>query len=111
MDRARGRDNGPVGAIHQANAAGGELGKGMQEGKVTRVEVEGDLLQMTGHVWVISPVEDWEGRKFESHDILGYDVRRLQEGVTKKREGRGEGEGSEARGEGCGTSSRSRNEN
>jgi hypothetical protein len=54
------------------------LGKGMQEGKVTRVEVDGDLLQMTGHVWVISPVEHWQGwRKLESHDILGYDVKRL----------------------------------
>jgi hypothetical protein len=75
MHRAGGRDNGPVGAIHQANVAGREIGKGMEEGKVTGVEVEGDLLQMTGHVWVISPVE--QGWEIESHDILRYDVRRL----------------------------------
>ena len=79
MHRAGGCDNGPVGAIYQANVAGGELGKGMEEGKVTRVEVEGDLLEMTGHVWVISPVEDWHWQvwKLESHDILGSAVRRL----------------------------------
>ena len=71
MHRAGSRDNWPVGAIYQANVAGGQLGKGMQEGKVTRVEVEGCLLEMTGHVWVISAVEDWEGWKLESHDILG----------------------------------------
>jgi len=71
MHRAGGRDNGPVGAIYQAIVAGGVLGKGMQEGKVTRVEVEGDLLQMMGHVRVISAVEDWQGWKLESHDILG----------------------------------------
>jgi len=70
-----------VGAIHRANVAGGEIGKRMQEGKVTRVE--GNLLQMTGHVWVISTVEHWhywhwQGRKLESHDILGYDVRRKE---------------------------------
>jgi hypothetical protein len=59
-----------VGAIYQAKVAGGEVGKGMQEGKVTRVQVEGDLLQMTGHVWVISPVEHQQGGKLESHDIL-----------------------------------------
>jgi len=71
MHRAGGRDNGPVGAIHQANVARGELGNGMQENNVTRVEVEEDLLQMTGHVWVISPVEHWQGWKLESHDIPG----------------------------------------
>jgi hypothetical protein len=73
MHRAGGRDNRPVGAIYQAIVAGGVLGKGMQEGKVTRVEVEGDLLQMMGHVRVISAVEDWadwQGWKLESHDIL-----------------------------------------
>jgi hypothetical protein len=57
MHRAGGGDNGPVGAIYQAKVVGGELGKGMQEGKVIRVEVEGGLLQMTGHVWVISAVK------------------------------------------------------
>ena len=77
MHRASGHDNGPVGAIYQANVAGGEHGKSLQEGKVTRVEVEGDLLQMTGHVWVISPVKHWQGWKLESHDILRYDSRRL----------------------------------
>jgi len=77
MHRAGGRDNGPVGAIYQTSVAGGELGKGMEEGKITGIEVEGDLLQMTGHIWVISPVEDQQGWKLESHDILGYDVRRL----------------------------------
>jgi len=74
MHRAGGRDNGPVSAIYQANVARREIGKGMEEGKVTGVEVEGDLLQMTGHVWVISPVE--QGWEIESHDILRYDVRR-----------------------------------
>jgi hypothetical protein len=102
MYRAGSRDIGPVGAIYQANVAGGELGKVMQEGKVTRVEVEGGLLQVTGHVWVISAVEEW---KLESHDILG-------EGVTLgRKERRGEkGKGAKREG-GCGTSSRSRNKN
>ena len=110
MRRAGGRDNGPVGAIYQANVAGGGIGKGMQEGKVTRVEVWGDLLQVTRHVRIISPVEHRQGWKLESHDILGHDVR----GLLGGKEGRRGSEGgtkvffSKA---GCGTSSRSRNDN
>ena len=50
MHWASGRDNRPLGTIYQVNVAGGELEKGMLEGKVTRVKVEGCLLQMTGHV-------------------------------------------------------------
>ena len=77
MRQAGGFNNGPVGAIYQANIAGGEIEKGMQEGKVTRVEVWGDLLQMTGHIRVISHVEHRQGWKHESHDILGHDARGL----------------------------------
>jgi hypothetical protein len=61
----------------------------MQEGNITRVEVERDLLKMTGHVWVISPVEHWQGWKLESHDILGYEIKKTVGGCyEEKREGK-----------------------
>src|ERR1700722_11000498 len=75
MHRAGGCENGPVGAIYQANVAGGKFGKGVQEGEVTRIEVGMDKLHLTGHVWIVSPVG--KGWKFESHDIMAYKVGRL----------------------------------
>lgn len=64
----------------------------MQEGEVTGVKVEGDKLELTGHIWVVSPVE--EGGKFESHNIVCYDVGWVWWAIRRKGWSKGERVGS-----------------
>ena len=53
--------------IYHASVVRERLGENMWDGKVVGVKVETNILQMTGHIWVVSAVE--QGFELENHGI------------------------------------------
>ena len=53
--------------IHHAGVVRGKPGENMRDGKVIGVKVETNILQMTGHIRIVSAVE--RGFELENHWI------------------------------------------